>query len=46
VARGSTRVAPDLTCSRPVDGMVELDGYYGEVMAMSMFRPRAQDKVR
>jgi hypothetical protein len=46
VARGSTRVALDLTCSHPVDGMVELDGYYGEVMVTSMFRPRAQDKVR
>jgi hypothetical protein len=46
VARGSTGVAPDLTCSHPVDGMVEADGYCGEVMATLMLRPRAQDKVR
>jgi hypothetical protein len=46
VARGSTGVAPDLTCSNPVDGMVEVDGYCDEVMAASMLRPRTQDKVR
>jgi hypothetical protein len=46
VARGSIGVAPDLTCSSPVDGMVEVDGYCGEMMATSMLRPRTQDKVR
>jgi hypothetical protein len=43
--RESAGAAPDLTCINPVDGMVEVDGYYGEAMPTSMLCPRTQYKV-